>query len=403
MSGEIDFSFLIAALRRRWWIILLCVAIALAAAVAIGMFQGRRYEASNVLLVQSPRYQWRFAGEITAITDQRRDFQREVLAIARSDEIAQAATAALALPDGQEGLGPQAVKDAVDVRAGDGNTIIVTATSGDPSQAAAYARAWTQTLIDSARDIYGALQDLDSFEAELQELEARMLEAEDALAEVRARTGVISNNSVPDEVMKASLTMQQLNKLTETLAEYQLAIQSLDYLRRSIAEAAPDADLQQLPWELLAGPVLSERGLVSVEIARANLGDPVRLASLLQEEQSAVQATANELTSQTDQLRTTLAADWEEFSIVGRELNQARDLYQIVLRKVNELRLQEQLDPSLLSIVGSPDPTVTHVRAPLFALLATAAIAGLIVGVLLAVLTERSSRKKAEASPAATV
>jgi uncharacterized protein involved in exopolysaccharide biosynthesis len=403
MSGEIDFSFLIAALRRRWWIILLCVAIALAAAVAIGMFQGRRYEASNVLLVQSPRYQWRFAGEITAITDQRRDFQREVLAIARSDEIAQAATAALALPDGQEGLGPQAVKDAVDVRAGDGNTIIVTATSGDPSQAAAYARAWTQTLIDSARDIYGALQDLDSFEAELQELEARMLEAEDALAEVRARTGVISNNSVPDEVMRASLTMQQLNKLTETLAEYQLAIQSLDYLRRSIAEAAPDADLQQLPWELLAGPVLSERGLVSVEIARANLGDPVRLASLLQEEQSAVQATANELTSQTDQLRTTLAADWEEFSIVGRELNQARDLYQIVLRKVNELRLQEQLDPSLLSIVGSPDPTVTHVRAPLFALLATAAIAGLIVGVLLAVLTERSSRKKAEASPAATV
>ncbi len=403
MSGEIDFSFLIAALRRRWWIILLCVAIALAAAVAIGMFQGRRYEASNVLLVQSPRYQWRFAGEITAITDQRRDFQREVLAIARSDEIAQAATAALALPDGQEGLGPQAVKDAVDVRAGDGNTIIVTATSGDPSQAAAYARAWTQTLIDSARDIYGALQDLDSFEAELQELEARMLEAEDALAEVRARTGVISNNSVPDEVMRASLTMQQLNKLTETLAEYQLAIQSLDYLRRSLAEAAPDADLQQLPWELLAGPVLSERGLVSVEIARANLGDPVRLASLLQEEQSAVQATANELTSQTDQLRTTLAADWEEFSIVGRELNQARDLYQIVLRKVNELRLQEQLDPSLLSIVGSPDPTVTHVRAPLFALLATAAIAGLIVGVLLAVLTERSSRKKAEASPAATV
>jgi uncharacterized protein involved in exopolysaccharide biosynthesis len=402
MSGEIDFSFFMAALRRRWWVILLCVAVALAVAVGIGMLQDRRYEASNVLLVQSPRYQWRFAGEITAITDQRRDFQREVLAIARSDEIAQAATAALAPSEGQEEVGPQAIQNAVVVRAGDGNTIVVTASSGDPGQAAAYARAWTQALIDSARDIYGTLQDLDSFEAELQELEAQLLEKEDALTEVRARTGLLSNNNVPDEAMRPSLNMQQVNKLTETLAEYQLAIQNLDYLRRSLAEAQPDADLQQLPWEMLAGPVLSQRGIISMEIVDANRDDPARLASLLQQEQSALQATADELTTQADQLRATLASDWKEYSITGREFNQARDLYTIVLRKVNELRLQEQLDPSLLSIVGSSEPTVTHVRAPLVALLATAAIAGLIVGVLLAVLAEWSSRRKGEVSSAAT-
>jgi hypothetical protein len=246
------------------------------------------------------------------------------------------------------------------------------------------------------------LQDLDSFEAELQVLEARLLEKEGALTEVRARTGLLSNSNVPDEAMRPSLTMQQLNKLTETLADYQLAIQNLDYLRRALAEAQPDADLQQLPWEMLAGPVLSQRGIVSMEIVQANQDNPARLASLLQQEQSAVQATADELTTQADQLRAALAADWEEYSITGREFNQARDLYTIVLRKVNELRLQEQVDPSLLSIVGSSEPTVTHVRAPLFALLATAAIAGLIVGVLLAVLAEWSSRRKAEASSAAT-
>jgi uncharacterized protein involved in exopolysaccharide biosynthesis len=402
MSGEIDFSFFITALRRRWWVILLCVAVALAVAVGIGMLQDRRFEASNVLLVQSPRYQWRLAGEITAITDQRRDFQREVLAIARSDEITQAAMAALAPSEGQEEIAPQAFQDAVAVRAGDGNTIIVTATSGDPVQAADFARAWTQALIDSARDIYGALQDLDSFEAELQEMEARVLEKEDALTEVRARTGLLSNNSVPDEVMRPSLNMQQLNKLTETLAEYQLAIQNLNYLRRSLAEAQPDADLQQLPWELLAGPVLSQRGIISMEIVDANRDDPARLASLLQQEQSALQATADELTTQADLLRETLASDWKEYSITGREFNQARDLYTVVLRKVTELRLQEQLDPSLLSIVGSSEPTVTNVRASLFALLATAAIAGLIVGVLLAVLAEWSSRRKGEVSSAAT-
>ena len=113
---------------------------------------------------------------------------------------------------------------------------------------------------------------------------------------------------------------------------------------------------------------------------------------------SALQATADELSGEADQLSAALAADWKDYSNAARELSQARDLYQIVLRKVNELRLQERLDPSLLSVVGSAEPTVTHARAPLWGLLATTAVAGLIVGVLLAVLAERSGRKKAAAS-----
>lgn len=171
MSGEIDLSLISAAVRRRWWIILLSLAIALAIGVGIGLLQGRRYEASNVLLVQSPRYQWRFVGEITAITNQSRDFQREVLAIARGNEIAQAAAAALSSSAQAEGVGAQALQEAVTVRAGDGNTIVVAATAADPDQAAAITHAWTQALIDAGRDVYGMVEDLASFETELSLLE----------------------------------------------------------------------------------------------------------------------------------------------------------------------------------------------------------------------------------------
>ena len=139
MSSEIDFSLFIAALRRRWWIVLLCLVIALAIGVGIGLAQARPYEAANILLVQSPRYQWRLAGEISAITDQRRDFQREVLAIARSNEIAQAAAEALEAAGLEPAITAQALTSAVTVRAGDGNTIVVTANSDDPERAAAYA------------------------------------------------------------------------------------------------------------------------------------------------------------------------------------------------------------------------------------------------------------------------
>jgi hypothetical protein len=394
MSGEIDFSLISGALRRRWWIILLSLAVALALGVGIGLLQGRRYEASNVLLVQSPRYQWRFVGEITAITNQSRDFQREVLAIARSDEIAQAAAAALPSSVQAEGVGPQALQEAIAVRAGDGNTIVVVATAADSDQAAAIARAWTQALIDAGRDVYGMVEDLASFEAELRRLERDLLEKEAALAAVRARTGLFSNANMPDEVMGASLSLQEVNRLTEKLAEYTLAVQHVNTLQGQLAAAAPDSDLTQLPWELLAGPPFDERAILTAEIARASLDEPARLLTLLQQEQGALQATADTLASQAEQLRTAMAADWEEYSNVGRELNQARDLYQIMLRKVNELRLQELLDPSLLTPVGSADPLISHVRAPMLGLLATAAVAGLIVGFLAAVLVEYAQRKK---------
>lgn len=396
MSSEIDFSLFIAALRRRWWIVLLCLVIALAIGVGIGLAQARPYEAANTLLVQSPRYQWRFAGEITAITDQRRDFQREVLAIARSNEIAEAAVEALDAVGLEPAMTPQALTSAVNVRAGDGNTIVVTATSDDAERAAAYARAWTEALIGAARDVYGSVEDLAIFQAERELLEAQLQTLESALAEARARTGLYSNSSVPDEAMRPSLNLQQLNQVNETLAGYLVAIQNLRLVQEALAAATTETDLTQLPWELLGGSILSQRGVVSPDIARANLSDPARLAGLLKREESSLQATASALEGQADQLQAALAADWQDYEDVFRLRNQARETFQVVNRKVNELLLQERLDPSLLTIVGSPEPLVSHVRAPMLGLLATAAVAGLIVGVFIAVVVELSSRKRSQ-------
>jgi uncharacterized protein involved in exopolysaccharide biosynthesis len=393
MSSEIDFSFFLATLRRRWWIVVLCIALAVAIGLGIGLTQARRYEATNTLLVQSPRYQWRFSNEIVAIPDQCRDFQREVLAIARSDEMAEAAAVAQEAESLEQPVTPEALKSAIAVRAGDGNTIVVTATADDPEQAAAYARAWTAALINAARDVYGAVEDLAIFQAELQDLEANMLKMEATLAETRSRTGLYNSSAIPDEIMKPSINLQHLNQVTEILADYLLDLQNIRLVQGELAKATADTDLAQLPWELLAGPVLSQRGVISPEIARANLDTPAGLLELLREEEDALQATADALEEEADQLRDTLATDWYDFEKILRERNHARDLYQIMLRKVGELLLQERLDPSLLTMVGQPEPLVTHVRAPLLGLLATAAVAGLIIGVLVAMWAELWSRK----------
>jgi uncharacterized protein involved in exopolysaccharide biosynthesis len=396
MSSEIDFSLFVATLRRRWWIVLVCTALALAIGVGLGLAQDRRYEASNVLLVQSPRYQWRFVNEITAITDLRRDFQREILAIARSDEIAQAAATAWQSGGAAEPVTAEALKSAVAVRAGDGNTIVIAATSDDPERAAAYASAWTQALIGVARDTYGAEEDLTSFQAELQATEAQLQAMEAALANTRARTGLYDNGTLTGEMAEASLKVHQLNQINETLAQYLAALRNLRLLQGDLAQAASQTDLAQLPWELLAGPVLSQRGVVSPESALANLEDPARLLDLLRREESALQDTVDALGQEANQLQTALAADWQDFENTLRQRDEAQDTYQVLLEKVTELSLQERVDPSLLTIVGSPEPLVAHVRAPMLGLLATAAVAGLIVGVLIAVVAELSSRKRSQ-------
>lgn len=396
MSSEIDLTLLKTALRRRWWIVALCVLVPVALAVVVGLFQAQRYDAAVTLLVQSPRYQWRFEGAITAITDLRRDFQREILAIARSDEVAQGAAQALQAGGMEETITAEALQSAIMVRAGDGNTIIVTASAADPERASTYARAWTEQLVASARDVYGAVQDLASFQAELEILETQLQQKEDALAQIRARTGIYSTADLSEANTQSNVTMQHLNQLNAMLAEYQVALESLRYVQAQMAAAEPGADLAQLPWELLDAPALLQRGVLSSQIARATLGQQANLENLLRQEETALQATAGELARQAEQSRATLAADWQAVELATRERNQARDTYQILLRKVNELSLQEQVDPSLLTVVGSGEPVVSNVRTSLIGLLATAAVAGLVVGVLLAVWLELRARQRAD-------
>ena len=233
-----------------------------------------------------------------------------------------------------------------------------------------------------------------AFQVELAALDARLQAEENALAAIRARTGVYGNTNVPDEAMRASLNLQRLNQLNASLAEYLAALETVRLVRERLAQAGPGTDLAQLPWELLSGPLFDQRAVLTADIARASLSDPARLAGLLRQEESALQATADGLASQAEQLQAALAADWQEYDDALRRRNLARDTYQILARKVNELTLQERVDPSLLTIVGSAEPLVNQVRAPMLGLLATAAVAGLIVGVLLAVWLEAASRRK---------
>ena len=126
------------ALRRRWWVVAIFVVAALVAAFVISAIQPKHYEAVATLTATAPRLQWRFDSGIQPIIDTRRDYQREALAISKSNDIAQQAAKLLDASAQLSGITPEAVLSAISVRTGDSNTLLVTATAG---QSAASSRA----------------------------------------------------------------------------------------------------------------------------------------------------------------------------------------------------------------------------------------------------------------------
>ena len=389
MSQEIDLSFVFAALRRRWWVVAACMALALALAALLHFSQPDRYTATNTLLVQSPRYQWRFDNSVTSQTNLNRDYQREILAIGRTDEIAQSAAAAL--NGAATSAAAEEIKNAVSLRAGDGNTIIVSATASDPEQAARYARAWTEQLIESARTLYSTAQDLPAFQDELARTAAALQEAEDKLAAARVASGIFATADLPNDMSQSNASQMQLVEVNQTLAGYRNAIQTLRYLDQQVGQVAPPGDLTRLPWELLDTTPITLTDHLSAADARVLLGDPAGLQARLAAEADTLQAAADALASQADALRGQVAADWQAYEIAFRERNWQRDIYLALQRKVTELTMQGRVDPSLLTAVGSTEPLVTQVRSQLIGLAITAAVAGLIAGVLLALWLEARS------------
>jgi uncharacterized protein involved in exopolysaccharide biosynthesis len=388
MSNELDLQAYIDALRKRWWLILIFVVSALAIALAVGLAQPRQYQATSTLLVQPPRYQWRFDASILPVVSTNRDYQRELLVVGRSSEIAEQAAATLEAAGRPWATTPEALSAEVSLRAGDGSSILVTASAPDPQQAADVANAWTGAFLQHARQVYGVEEELADFQAQMAAARQRLDQMDQQLAAVRTTTGLYAPTGAPDEVIKLSPNQAQLIEINQLLATYANDLESVRLLQQSLETAQSDADLAQLPWEFLDGQAIAQRGVLSAAIARASLDDPAALLEELQDEEASLAATSARLAAESERIQASVAADWQLYDEAQRERNLARDTYLILARKVNELAVQQEVDPGLLSLVSQATAPSSPVRTRQFAQLVTAGAIGLILGVLAALWLE---------------
>lgn len=394
MSDEIDLRMYMAAIRRRWWVVLLVVGLALGISFIVSARQPKRYQAEATLLAQSPRYQWRFDSRILPYVDTRRDYQRELAPIGLSSHIAQRAAELLQQSGIVPNATPEELRAAVSVRTGEGSTLIVTATADEPQKAAAIANAWATGFVEQAQEVLLAGSDLEGFEAELEMAGQRLAETEEALAQVSTSTGLfISEGGTLETTDPFSARQSQIALLNQRLAQYRIDLDSLRYLASWLEQASPTTDLGALPWELLNGPVLSQRAVLTPEEVGTLLDRPDALLAAIQEEEAALAQMVEQLAAQSEDVQARLAADWLAFNLARREYGVAREIYDLLRRKVEEVEMEGRVDPGLLLPVSEALPPSSPVQTHQLAQLAVAGVVGLIVGVLLALWLELRSQR----------
>lgn len=383
MSDAIDLHDYLDALRRRWWLMLGGMLVALAVAFAFGALQQSRYQATATLLASSPRYQFHFDASIVPYIDNRRNFQSEFLVIGRSDRIAAMVAEQLnssgVLPDAT----PDALKAAVTLRAGDAWSIQVFANAATPEQAATIANAWADSLVQVVREVTGVGAELQNYQTEQELARQGMDQAAQDLAQVRTETGLFFATDSSNEREESSLS-REVALVSQQLAEYRADLSAVRLVAARVSQATGPDKLTDLPWEFLSGPALAERGELTPELARALVAQPEQLLAALAAEERSLAESAEELTQQLNAMQADLAADWQRYEVTQHYFGLQRSLYALMERKVAEATIQERIDPGQLTVVSYALPPEAPVQTRRMAQLAVAAVIGLIAGALLA-------------------
>lgn len=395
MEEELNLWEYLGAIGRRWPLMVAGVVLAVLAAALLWALQPAQYRATASLLVTAPRYEWRFDSDIVPIIDTRRDWQGEVMALAKTRDVLAKALAQVPFPSGQE-MEPSELAAHVEAKAGPAGMFYLTVTWSDPERARQLANALAKEVVARARLLYGAGEELVLFEASLKEAEARLQEAEAALRAFQGQTGQELLRKGFESLVGYSTSERELDLLSDELAAHRVALANLDLLleesRRVLAQGGSPA---AFPWQLAQTPVLAARELVTRTLS---LRDPQAVLRLLEEEREAVGAVVQRLEERVLALQNQQAQWATEYNRLVRERDLAAEAYSTLARKVEELRARQIAEAGNVQVVQEA-VQAQRVRMGLPTALGLGVVVGLCAGVVGALIAERLAAPGGSAAP----
>lgn len=384
MTNELNVSALIQTLRRYWLLILFIVLLAIGAVVAVGLLQTPEYQAESLLLVQAPRYQWRFDPSVQPIVDARRDWRRDFMLLGQTRRVAQRVAEDLSLSS------PDNLLRRVTLRAVGGDSIVLEASGPTPEAASDLANAWSTAMQAAVAETYGNAMVSSQATGPQQQFTSELQQSLSALAQFKAETGLAlgAANVRTDDPLEP--TQKEWDNKATLLADYRVAYDILNRLSSQVEDAqAGRSPAEAVAWDLLdTSPVLIARPALQPE-QRPAASDLAGWAGLLPREASGIQDTIAWLDGEVNRLQAQLAAEDARLYKLQQERDVSGEAYVAVLRKLNEVAYQQAIDPVGIEILETAQNPQQSTAWPLALRLAVAALGGLVAGIGLALLWDR--------------
>ncbi|UUY02884.1 polysaccharide biosynthesis tyrosine autokinase [Svornostia abyssi] len=200
-------SDILKALRRRWWIVAICVIVTPAAALAFSLSQEKQYSATATLLFQDARLDNQLLGDTTYVDSDQERTAATNTAIAQLGTIQRRTEAAVAnrFPDVDVNVSVE--------QSGTDNLGTVTATAPSPTAAAVIATRFAEEFITFRRGAeretvtraiallerrIARLERTDGPRSEIEELETRKQDLENLSAVQTGNVQLVERAEVPD-------------------------------------------------------------------------------------------------------------------------------------------------------------------------------------------------------------
>jgi succinoglycan biosynthesis transport protein ExoP len=393
MEDEIDLRAYIEVLIRYWlWIAGLAVVAAVVAFVVSSMLP-RTYEASAVVLVTQPRYQMQFDPRID--TQQGTPAYNAFPTLATSDDVLQNVVEGYT-PSNASGIGQwtlSTLRGMVEATSqGDPSLVVLKVTSRSPKDAAAIANVWADRLVKRGTELYGQGEaDVTFFEAQVQQAQQALDQAEAALVDFQARN-------------QASIVSAQLDSLRRSQADYladqraiAYIIQDIQGLRAQLAEQTAGqpvslADsltalfLQIKAFNAQASAPIQLQVQSSTDLSDKSVEEQI---AFLDDLVATLQAKSAENDSRLAELEPQILALQKQLQEINVESDQltrtrdlARDTYTTLARKVDEARIAAQEASGMLQVGSEAAVPAAPVGPRRLVNTAIAGVLGLMIGIV---------------------
>ena len=369
MEDEIDLRFYANMLIRHWRVIAAVTLLAGVVALTVSSVLPAKYQATALVLITRPLYQFQFSPAIQNLPDNANTQQalagKAAVDLANSDALLQEVLldVGAALPTDERSL--FALRKMLKAKTGSDPSIInLSVTNRDPQRVADIANTWATLYVRRVNDLYGKSADqLKFFEAQLAQAKNDVDAADQALVEFQKRNDLT--------ILQAQLSAKQ-NALAnylgmnESLVVLQQNVKNLqDQLARRPADSPSNLgdDLAQLMLQVSALSAPSSSLPIQLQMpSTGGLSDRTvgQQAAYLADLAKTIESKQAEAKKQTAALPIEIKAlqgQMQESSTEPARLTRERDLAQTVYttlaQKVKETQISAQDASGSVRLAGS--------------------------------------------------